>query len=58
MLDRSKAAVSLAVDASNLQVLTREGRHLSGVALTDAQITELMTAANGFDAGQCIMPNI
>ena len=46
-----EAAVTLAVDASNLQVLTREGRHLSGVALTDAQITELMTAANGFDAG-------
>ena len=43
------AAVSAAVDASDLQVFTREGRHLAGVAFTDTQITEFMTTANGFD---------
>ena len=38
-----------AVTASDLQIFTREGRHIAGVALTDAQITEFMTSANGFD---------
>ena len=42
-------AVSLAVDASQLQVFTREGRHLSGVAFTNTQIAEFVTTANGFD---------
>ena len=43
------AAVSAAVDASDLQIFTREGRHLAGVAFSDAQITEFMTTGNGFD---------
>jgi len=43
------AAVSAAVNASDLQIFTREGRHLAGVGFTDAQITEFMTSANGFD---------
>ena len=32
-----------------MQIFTREGRHIAGVAFTDAQITEFMTAENGFD---------
>jgi flagellar hook-associated protein FlgK len=44
------ASVSDAVVASDLQVFTREGRHLAGVGFTDAQITEFMTAENGFDS--------
>ena len=43
------AAVSAAVSASDLQIFTREGRHLAGVAFSDAQITEFMTTGNGFD---------
>ncbi len=43
------AAVSAAVNASDLQIFTREGRHLAGVAFSDAQITEFMTTGNGFD---------
>jgi flagellar hook-associated protein 1 len=43
------AAVSSAVGASDLQVLTREGRHLAGLAFTNSQITQLMTTENGFD---------
>mgnify|MGYP001241380417 CR=1 FL=1 len=43
------ASVADAIAASDLQLFTREGRHIAGVALTDAQITEFMTSANGFD---------
>ena len=43
------ASVTDAVAASDLQIFTREGRHIAGVAFTDAQITEFMTAENGFD---------
>ena len=43
------ASVTDAVTASDLQIFTREGRHIAGVAFTDAQITEFMTSANGFD---------
>ena len=43
------ASVTDAVAASDLQIFTREGRHIAGVAFTDAQITEFMTADNGFD---------
>ena len=45
----NSATVSNSVVASDLQVITREGRHIAGVALTDSQITEFMTAQNGFD---------
>ena len=44
------ATVSDAVAASDLQVFTREGRHLAGIGFTDAQITEFMTTDNGFDS--------
>ena len=43
------ASVADAINASDLQIFTREGRHIAGVAFTDAQITEFMTSANGFD---------
>jgi len=43
------AAVSAAVNASDLQIFTREGRHLAGVGFTDSQITEFMTSTNGFN---------
>lgn len=43
------AAVSASVSASDLQIFTREGRHLAGAAFSDAQITEFMKSGNGFD---------
>ncbi|MDB2513469.1 flagellar hook-associated protein FlgK [Alphaproteobacteria bacterium] len=43
------AIVSTSVAASDLHIFTREGRHIAGVAFTDAQITEFMNAQNGFD---------
>ena len=43
------ASVTDALNASELQIFTREGRHIAGVAFSDAQITEFMTSANGFD---------
>ena len=36
------------VSASDLQIFTREGRHIAGTVLTNAQLAELMTAENGF----------
>ncbi len=38
------------VNASDLHIFTREGRHISGVPLTEDSITELLTEANGFNA--------
>jgi flagellar hook-associated protein FlgK len=42
------ASLSDAVDASNIQVFTREGRHLAGSALTTMQIDDLVKTKNGF----------
>jgi len=42
------ASLSDAVDASNVQVFTREGRHLAGSALTTMQIDDLVKTQNGF----------
>ena len=36
---------------SNVQVFTREGRHLAGTPLTKADIAKLVTSDNGFNAG-------
>ena len=44
------SSLSDAVDASNIQVFTREGRHLAGSALTTTQIDALVKTANGFSA--------
>ena len=43
------ASIADAITASDLQIFTREGRHIAGVAFSDAQITEFMTSVNGFD---------
>jgi flagellar hook-associated protein FlgK len=43
------ATVYDAVTASDLQLFTREGRHLAGAVLTNAQIAEFITDENGFD---------
>jgi flagellar hook-associated protein 1 FlgK len=47
---RVEAIVSDAVEASDFQIFTREGRHIAGTALTQEEITNLMSAANGFSA--------
>ena len=44
------ASLSDAVDASNIQVFTREGRHLAGSALTTTQIDALVKTTNGFSS--------
>ena len=36
---------------SNIQVFTREGRHLAGTPLTKEDIAKLVTSDNGFNAG-------
>ena len=43
-----RATVKGSVSASDLQIFTREGRHIAGTVLTNAQLAELMTAENGF----------
>ena len=42
--------VTSPVNASDLHIFTREGRHIAGVPLTEDSITELLTEANGFNA--------
>ncbi|MDB2389656.1 flagellar hook-associated protein FlgK [Alphaproteobacteria bacterium] len=37
--------------ASDIQIFTREGRHIAGSALTADEISDLFTTANGFNAG-------
>ena len=44
------AVVSNAVAASDFQVFTREGRHIAGTALTEEDITNLLTTKNGFSS--------
>jgi len=43
-----RAAMSDRIDASDLQIFTREGRHIAGSALSAEEIAEVMTAENGF----------
>ena len=45
-----EAIVKNAVSASDFQIFTREGRHLAGGSLTQENITNLLTAKNGFTA--------
>ena len=35
--------------ASQMQIFTREGRHLAGTVLTDAEVAEFLTEENGFN---------
>ena len=43
-----RATVKDSIVASDLQIFTREGRHIAGTVLTTTQLAELMTAENGF----------
>ncbi|MCH1516611.1 MAG: hypothetical protein L7U52_07855, partial [Alphaproteobacteria bacterium] len=43
-----RAAMSDRIEASDLQIFTKEGRHIAGSALNADQIAEVMTAENGF----------
>ena len=43
-----RAAMSDRIDASDLQIFTKEGRHIAGSALSAEEIAEVMTAENGF----------
>ena len=43
-----RAVTSDRIDASDLQVFTKEGRHIAGSALSAEQVAEVMTAENGF----------
>ncbi len=42
--------IRAAAAASNVQIFTREGRHIAGSQLTSAEIASIVTTANGFDA--------
>ena len=43
-----RAVMSDRIDASDLQIFTKEGRHIIGSALSAEQVAEVMTAENGF----------
>ena len=43
-----RAITSDRIDASDLQIFTSEGRHISGSALSVDQVAEVLTAENGF----------
>ena len=43
-----RAIMSDRIDASDLQIFTKEGRHIAGSALSSEEIAEVMTAENGF----------
>ena len=45
------AVLSDAVSASDIQVFTREGRHVAGSPLANAEISALMSSVNGFSSG-------
>ena len=43
-----RASVKDSIIASDLQIFTREGRHLAGTIMTSNQLADIMTAENGF----------
>ena len=43
-----RASVKDSITASDLQIFTREGRHIAGTVLTNTQLADIMTAENGF----------
>ena len=45
------AVLSDAVSSSDIQIFTREGRHIAGSPLGNAEISALMSEANGFASG-------
>ena len=48
-LGQVQGSVQTAIDASDIQLFTREGRHIAGSALTTTEINELLIADNGFN---------
>ncbi len=48
-LGQVQGSVQTALDASDIQLFTREGRHVAGSALTTTEINELLIADNGFN---------
>lgn len=49
-LNTVDATVTSAQDASEIQIFTREGRHIAGSPMSDAEIANYLTAENGFSA--------
>ena len=47
----SVAVLSDAVSASDIQIFTREGRHIAGSPLNNVEISALMNSENGFTKG-------
>ena len=43
-----RASVKDSIAASDLQIFTREGRHIAGTVLTNEQLADIITAENGF----------
>ncbi len=43
-----RASVKDSISASDLQIFTREGRHIAGTVLTNEQLNEIITNENGF----------
>ena len=43
-----RASVTDSMAASDLQIFTREGRHIAGTVLTNEQLADIITAENGF----------
>ena len=43
-----RASVKDSIIASDLQIFTREGRHIAGTVLTNDQLADIITAENGF----------
>ena len=48
-LGQLQGSVQTAIDASDIQLFTREGRHVAGSALTTTEINDLLIANNGFN---------
>ena len=47
-IGNTRANIKTRTTASDLQIFTKEGRHISGSPLTDEEVNILMTSANGF----------
>ena len=45
-----EGSITSPVNASDLHIFTREGRHISGVPLIEDALTELLSEANGFNS--------
>ena len=43
-----RASVKDSIGASDIQIFTREGRHVAGTVLTNEELADIITAENGF----------